>query len=116
MVSKQSTSAEIRVKVDGIKTVYDRKGGSHMEPQRLLVSPQEAGQALGIGQTKVYELLRIGDLRSIKVGRLRKIPVSELHRFVGTRFQGDEPVKAQRMPEPYPTPDGAHIPGSGGEL
>ena len=48
----------------------------------LLVRPEDAAQVLGIGRTKVYELIRSGALRSVRVGGLRRIPVSALDEFV----------------------------------
>ena len=41
----------------------------------LLVCPEDAAHVLGIGRTKVYELIRSGALRSVRVGGLRRIPV-----------------------------------------
>ena len=35
---------------------------------RLLLRPAEAAEAIGIGRSKVYELLASGDLPSIRVG------------------------------------------------
>ena len=44
-----------------------------------------------MGRTRVYELMRDGDLESVHVGRLRKIPVSALVDFVERcRMQGTE--------------------------
>jgi excisionase family DNA binding protein len=54
----------------------------------LLVRPEDAAQVLGIGRTKVYELIRSGSLRSVRVGGLRRIPVSALAEFVA-RLEGD---------------------------
>ena len=54
----------------------------------LLVRPEDAAQALGVGRTKVYELIRSGDLRSVRVGGLRRIPVTALDEFVA-RLEGD---------------------------
>jgi excisionase family DNA binding protein len=48
----------------------------------LLVRPEEAAQVLGIGRTKVYELIRSGALRSVRVGGLRRVPVAALDEFV----------------------------------
>jgi len=48
----------------------------------LLVRPEDAALALGIGRTKVYELMRAGSLRSVKIGGLRRIPASALAEFV----------------------------------
>jgi excisionase family DNA binding protein len=49
---------------------------------RLLVTPAEAADALGIGRTRVYELMAAGTLRSVKIGRSRRIPVQALIEFV----------------------------------
>jgi excisionase family DNA binding protein len=48
----------------------------------LLVRPEDAAIALGIGRTKVYELMRSGALRSVKIGGLRRIPAIALADFV----------------------------------
>jgi excisionase family DNA binding protein len=48
----------------------------------LLVRPEDAAIALGIGRTKVYELMRFGTLRSVKIGGLRRIPAMALADFV----------------------------------
>jgi excisionase family DNA binding protein len=48
----------------------------------LLVCPEDAARALGIGRTKVYELIRSGALRSVRVGGLRRVPVAALDEFV----------------------------------
>jgi len=48
----------------------------------LLVRPEDAARVLGIGRTKVYELMRSGALRSVRVGGLRRIPVAALNEFV----------------------------------
>jgi excisionase family DNA binding protein len=48
----------------------------------LLVRPEDAAVILGIGRTKVYELMRSRALRSVKVGGLRRIPETALADFV----------------------------------
>lgn len=52
------------------------------EVERLLYTTEEAAAALGIGVTKMKELISSGDLRSVKVGSLRRIPVSSLQEYV----------------------------------
>jgi len=54
----------------------------------LLICPEDAAHVLGIGRTKVYELIRSGALRSVRVGGLRRIPVAALADFVA-RLEGD---------------------------
>ena len=48
----------------------------------LLVCPEDVARVLGVGRTKVYELMRSGALRSVRVGGLRRIPVAALAEFV----------------------------------
>jgi excisionase family DNA binding protein len=49
--------------------------------ERLLLTAEQAAEMLNIGRCKVYDLLRTGELESIKIGRLRRIPVDNVHRF-----------------------------------
>ena len=49
---------------------------------RLLLRVDEAGRQLNVGRTVMYELIRSGRLRSVKVGKLRLIPTSALVEFV----------------------------------
>ena len=49
---------------------------------RLLLRVDEAGRQLNLGRTVMYELIRSGRLRSVKVGKLRLIPTSALVEFV----------------------------------
>jgi excisionase family DNA binding protein len=49
---------------------------------RVLLTPQEAAQALGISRSKLCEPLRAGTLESLRIDRLRRIPVQALHESV----------------------------------
>ena len=48
----------------------------------LLVTAAEAAATLGVGRTKLYELINRGELRPVHIGRSLRIPVAELERFV----------------------------------
>jgi excisionase family DNA binding protein len=52
--------------------------------EQLLLRPAEAAQRLGIGRTKVYELMASGELRSVKIGAARRISATALADFVAT--------------------------------
>jgi excisionase family DNA binding protein len=53
-----------------------------MNPVLLPVYP-DAGNALGgLGRTKVYELIASGELRTVKIGRRRFVPVSAIAEYV----------------------------------
>jgi len=49
---------------------------------KLLLTPTEAATALGIGRSKVYELLRNGTLASVRIDTCRRIPAAELDALV----------------------------------
>jgi len=53
--------------------------------ERLLYTTEEAATALGIGVTKMKDLIASGSIRSIKVGSLRRIPVSALQEYIQVR-------------------------------
>ena len=61
---------------------------------RLGVSVLEAARLLGIGRTKIYELLNLGVLRARKIGRRRVISLCSIREF----FDGTEGAQA-------PSPD-----------
>lgn len=50
--------------------------------EKLLLSPEEAAELLGVGRSTVYDLMRIGALTSVKIGRARRIPVNALREYV----------------------------------
>jgi excisionase family DNA binding protein len=58
------------------------KGGDYIE--KLLLSPTEAAAHLSTGRSKVYELMRLGQLRSVKIGASRRIPQAALADFIAT--------------------------------
>lgn len=49
---------------------------------RRLLTVEEAAETLGMGRTAVFEQLRLGRLKSVKVGRARRIPLDYLNDFI----------------------------------
>jgi len=49
---------------------------------QLLLSVVEAAERLGIGRTLMYELLTSGQIESLHVGRLHKVPADALEAFI----------------------------------
>jgi excisionase family DNA binding protein len=60
---------------------------------RLLLTVEEAAEQLGIGRTLMYALVKDGDVESVHIGRLRRIPADALPRYL------------QRLRAALPTPD-----------
>ena len=46
--------------------------------EKLLLTPREAADVLGIGRSKLYELLRAGLVPSIRIGTCRRISALDL--------------------------------------
>jgi excisionase family DNA binding protein len=55
---------------------------------QLLLTPTEAARALGIGRSKLYELMQDGILESVHLGACRRIPTDALLALVDT-LRGD---------------------------
>lgn len=49
---------------------------------KLLLTPIEVARTLGIGRSKVYELLQTGQLPSVRIGACRRIPTAAVHSFL----------------------------------
>jgi len=52
------------------------------DPSCLLLTVEQAAHRLGIGRSTAYQLIGNGQLRSIRIGHLRRVPVQELATFV----------------------------------
>lgn len=53
-----------------------------IHPERIVLTVEEAAERLGVGRTLLYALVRSGDIESIAIGRLRRIPLDALDEFV----------------------------------
>jgi excisionase family DNA binding protein len=50
--------------------------------ERLLLTAEETADILSIGRTKVYELMRLGLIESVKIHGCRRIPTEAVHNYV----------------------------------
>jgi len=64
----------------GAETPAGQKGKMIME--RLLLSPDQVAESLGVCRSRVYDLMRTRVLPSVKIGRARRVPVSALRAYV----------------------------------
>jgi excisionase family DNA binding protein len=49
---------------------------------RVVLTIEEAAERLGIGRTTMYALVMSGQVRSVTIGRLRRVPVQCLDEYV----------------------------------
>jgi len=65
---------------------------------KLLLTPREAAEVLGIGRSKLYELLQAGQIPSVRIGKCRRIPATALRELVEKlSCDADAPATATRI-------------------
>ena len=50
--------------------------------EKLLLTPEETAEVMGIGRSKVYALLREGVLESVRIGGSRRVPAAAVEDYV----------------------------------
>ena len=60
------------------------------EPGRLLLTVPQVEAATGLSRATVSRLLASGELRSMKIGRCRRVPADALRDWVAARLAAEE--------------------------
>ena len=60
----------------------------------MLLTPVEAAAALGIGRSKLYELMQAGILESVHIGACRRIPTEAVTALVSRLRQAETDAEA----------------------
>ena len=48
----------------------------------MLLKPAEVSELLGLGRSRIYELLACGELPSLRIGRSLRVPVNQLKQWI----------------------------------
>lgn len=56
----------------------------------LLLTPQEAAEALAISARKLWGMTASGEIPHVKLGRCVRYPVNELQRWIDTQTKGGD--------------------------
>jgi excisionase family DNA binding protein len=75
--------------VPSIHQSPDRNAPPALAVMPLLLTVNQAAQMLGIGRSTLYELIDAGEIRSVKVGASRRIPLKAVHEYID-RLLGDD--------------------------
>lgn len=59
-----------------------------MSGQKELLTAKEVQQVLGLGLSKVYDMMARGELPTLRIGRLVRVPRSGLMEWIATSTQG----------------------------
>jgi excisionase family DNA binding protein len=57
---------------------------------KLLLTAEEAAHLIGVGRSKMYELMASGAVKSVKIGALRRVPVAALDEYVAALVEQNE--------------------------
>ncbi|WP_232807334.1 excisionase family DNA-binding protein [Geodermatophilus chilensis] len=49
---------------------------------QLLYRPEAAAEVLGIGRSKMFELIAAGQIETVRIGRARRVPAQALEDYV----------------------------------
>ena len=60
----------------------------------IVLTIEEAARRLGIGRTLMYSLVMAGEVESVSIGRLRRIPVECLTEYVANLRAQAQPVQS----------------------
>lgn len=55
-----------------------------MADKPVLLTPEEVAESLRIARSRVYDLIAAGTLRSVRIGRSRRIPRESLEAYIRT--------------------------------
>lgn len=68
-----------------LRNLITARGGSQGDPTLVGLTVAEAARRVGIGRTKMYEYVSSGQIPSVKIGSLRRIPAEALTAFLAQR-------------------------------
>jgi len=91
---QRETSAVEGTSEDGLPVLHSGKDGSKRAVTvgltmpgagaRLMLTVPEVASRLSLGRSTVYAMLKSGELASVAVGRLRRIPLDSLEGFLSS--------------------------------
>ena len=53
--------------------------------EKLLLKPEEAAELIGVSRAKLYVLMNVGDVPSVRVGSRLRVPVEALREWIAAR-------------------------------
>lgn len=58
-----------------------------MDANPLLLTPVEAAKRLSIARSSLYQLLLVGEIVSLKIGRRRRVPLAALADYIDRKVR-----------------------------
>jgi excisionase family DNA binding protein len=77
---------------------------ARLQPEPTCLVYPEAAKRLGVGLTKLKAMIRAGEIRTARVGRVPMVPVSEIHRASTPEAERPRVATAKRAATWRPVP------------
>jgi excisionase family DNA binding protein len=90
MGNRQNTAASFAITTEHEGAPPREKSYAVLMPiprDRLLVTPREAARMLSLSRSMIYGILERGELPSLKVGRARRIRITDLEAWMERKVQ-----------------------------
>jgi excisionase family DNA binding protein len=63
-----------------------RDGPAERAAPRLMLTVEQAAETLRIGRTTMFALVRSGEVESVRIGRLRRVPADALDAYTARQL------------------------------
>jgi excisionase family DNA binding protein len=75
-----------------------------VEMERFLYTVEEVAQMLGLGRTKVYELIKLGEIPSVRISRARRVSGDAVTAFIARLTSPATGAAVHMFPAATPEP------------
>lgn len=48
---------------------------------RVMLTAEQAAEAIGVGRTTMFALIKSGEIESVRIGRLRRVPLDSIEAY-----------------------------------
>ncbi|EFL01398.1 conserved hypothetical protein [Streptomyces sp. SPB78] len=71
---------------DDLRNLISERRPAQDDTTLVALTVAEAARRIGIGRTKLYEYVTSGEISSVKIGSLRRIPAEAVNDFLARRL------------------------------
>ncbi|MFG2997598.1 helix-turn-helix domain-containing protein [Streptomyces sp. NPDC048340] len=75
---------------DTLRALIAERSGDQGDTTLVGLTVTEAARRIGIGRTKLYEYVSSGEIASVKIGSLRRIPAEAVNEFLIRRLSASD--------------------------
>ncbi|MEV6955392.1 helix-turn-helix domain-containing protein [Streptomyces sp. NPDC051183] len=75
---------------DTLRALIAERSGDQSDTTLVGLTVTEAARRIGIGRTKLYEYVSSGEIASVKIGSLRRIPAEAVNEFLIRRLSASD--------------------------